>query len=149
MPGTLAQLAFSSIATMRFMTVCAVCGGWPPLWGKRREPAITACRKAVALNPNFAEVHLFLSMCLSSAGMGEEALYYIEKKRRLNPHSSPFYELARGQAYFVLEGYDKAIAAFERGCELSATFPPNHIDLCITYALLGREEEMRPRLKKS
>jgi adenylate cyclase len=122
--------------------------GWTHMWSKRREPAITACRKAVALDPNFAEAYLFLSMCLSSAGMGEEALYYIEKGRRLNPHSSPFYEFALGQAYYVLEDYDKAIAAYERGCELSATFPPNHSSLCITYALLGREEEMRAKAQE-
>ncbi len=117
--------------------------GWAHLWHKRREPAITACRKAVALDPNNAEAHLFLSMCLSSAGMGEEALYYIEKGRRLNPHSSAFYEFTLGQAYFVLEDYEKAIAAFKRGRELSETFPPNHAYLCTTYALLGREDEMR------
>jgi adenylate cyclase len=122
--------------------------GWAHLWSKRREPAITACRKAVVLDPNFAEAHLFLSMCLSSAGMGEEALYYIEKGRRLNPHSSPLYEFALGQAYFVLEDYDKAITAFKRGCELSETFPPNHILLCTVYALLGREKEMRAKAQE-
>ncbi|MGZ9002105.1 MAG: hypothetical protein ACXW1T_13440, partial [Methylophilus sp.] len=38
--------------------------------------------------------------------------------------------------------YDKAIAAFKRGADLSDTFPANHIYLCTTYALLGKEEEM-------
>jgi tetratricopeptide (TPR) repeat protein len=82
-------------------------------------------------------------MSLSSAGYGEEALYYIEKARRFNPHSSPFYEFTLGQAYYVLEDYDKAIAAYKRGCELSDTFSPNYVSLCSTYALLGMEDEMR------
>ena len=86
---------------------------------------------------------MFLSQCLAAAGYGEEALYYIEKARRLNPKSSPFYEFALGQAYFVLEDYDRAILAFKRGAALSGTFPPNHVYLCTTYALLGLEDEMR------
>lgn len=119
--------------------------GWVHLWCKQREPAIAACRQAVALDPNNPEALNMLSMCLSSAGFGEEALFYIEKALRLNPHSSPFYEFVLGQAHFVLEDYDKAIAAYQRGCDLSATFIPNHVYLCTTYALLGMEQEMRAK----
>lgn len=117
--------------------------GWAHLWNKQRDASIAACRQAVALDPNNSEAHVFLSQCLTSAGYGEEALYYIEKARRINPKSSPFYEYALGQAYFVLEDYDKAIAAFKRGADISDTFPANHIYLCTTYALLGKEDEMR------
>ena len=82
-------------------------------------------------------------MSLSSAGFGEEALFYIEKAQRLNPHSSPFYEYTLGLAHYVLEDYLKAIAAFKRGCALSTTFPPNYVYLCTTYALLGMEKELQ------
>jgi len=116
--------------------------GWVCLWCKQREPALASSRQAVALDPNNPESLNMLSMCLSSAGYGEEALYYIEKAFRLNPHSSPFYEFVLGQAFFVLEDYDKAIAAYRRGCELGANFIPNHVYLCTTYALLGMEQEM-------
>jgi adenylate cyclase len=66
------------------------------------------------MDPNNADAHLFLSMTLVAAGRGEEALHYIEKGIRLNPHPSTFYQLALGLCYFVLEEYDKAIAAFKR-----------------------------------
>lgn len=117
--------------------------GWAHLWLKHRDPSIAACRQAVAIDPNNFEAHIFLSMSLSSAGFGEEALYYIEKAQRMNPHSSPFYEYTLGLAHYVLKDYDKAIACFKRGCALSATFPPNYVYLCTTYALLGMEEELR------
>ena len=119
--------------------------GWVHLWCKQREPAIACCRQAVALDPNNPELLNFLSMALSSAGHGEEALFYIEKARRLNPHSSPFYEFVLGQAHFVLEDYNKAIAAFQHGCALSESFIPNHVYLCTVYALLGMEEQMRAK----
>lgn len=117
--------------------------GWVLLWLKQREPAIAACRRAVSMNPNNPESLNFLSMALSSAGFGEEALYYVVKARRINPHSSPFYEFVLGMAYYVLEDYDKAISAFQHGAELSGSFIPNHVYLCTTYALLERHDKMR------
>lgn len=117
--------------------------GWALLWDKQRDTSIAKCRQAVGEDPNNSEAHVFLSQCLTAAGYGEEALYYIEKAKRLNPKSSPFYEFALGQAYYVLEDYEKAIKAFKRGAELSNTFPPNHIYLSAIYALLGKDKEMR------
>lgn len=119
--------------------------GWVSLWSKQREASIHYCRQAVVLDANNPELLNFLAMALSSAGLGEEALFYIEKALRLNPHSSPFYQFVLGQTYFVLEENDKAIAAFQHGCEMSETFIPNHVYLCATYAHLGMHEEMRAK----
>lgn len=116
--------------------------GWAHLWYKHQDLSIAACRHAVALDPNNFEAHLFLSMSLSSAGFGEEALYYIEKAQRINPHSSPFYEYTLGLAHYVLEDYENAIIAFKRGCAMSETFPPNYVYLCTTYAKLDMENEL-------
>jgi adenylate cyclase len=121
--------------------------GWVQLWRKNRVESIAACRQAVALDSNNAEAHLFLSLTLSSAGLGEEALYYIEKGKRLAPSPSPFYEFALGQCFYVLKDYDKAVAAYERGCAMSASFIPNHNMLGITYGVLGMEEKMRIKLE--
>ncbi len=116
--------------------------GWAHLWHRHRDESIAACRQAVAIDPNNFEAYIFLSMSLSSAGFGEEALFYIEKAQRMNPHSSPFYEYTLGLAHYVLKDYDKAVAAFNRGCAMSTTFLPNFIYLCTTYAMLGMEKEM-------
>ncbi len=121
--------------------------GWVHLWHKAREPALSCCRRAVALDPNNHELLNFLSMTLSSAGLGSEALFYSEHARRLNPHSSPFYEFVLGQAHFVLEDYEKAIEAFERGCSMSSTFAPNHVYLSLCYLMLGQEKRMQEKTK--
>ena len=117
--------------------------GWVHLWRKEPEAAIAAGWRAVAIDPNNADAHHFLSLSLSSVGRGEEALHYTETALRLNPFPSAFYMFALGSALFVLEQYDKAIAAFGRGVELTEVFAPNHYFLCLTYTLLGREEEAR------
>lgn len=116
--------------------------GYAHMWLKHGDAAIAAGRQAVALDLNNYESLHFLSLTLGAAGYGEEALFYIEKAQRYNPHSSPTYEFTLGLAHYVLKNYEKAIEIFKRGCALSATFPPNHVFLCTTLALLGRNEEM-------
>jgi tetratricopeptide (TPR) repeat protein len=112
-------------------------------WRKRGEDSIAAGGRAVAMDPNSADAHLFLSLSLSAAGRGVEALLYIEKGMRLNPHPSSFYQLALGQCYVVLEDYERAIEACRRGVELRKAFIPNQFYLCLLYTLLGREDEAK------
>ncbi len=116
---------------------------WVELWRKRGEDSIAAGWRAVAMDPNSADAHLFLSLSLSAAGRGEEALHCIEKGMRLDPHPSAFYQYALGQCYFVLEDYEKAIEPLKRGVELRKVFIPNQYYLCLLYTLLGREGEAR------
>ena len=117
--------------------------GWVQLWRKQGQTSIAAGERAVALDPNNADAHLFLSYSLSALGRGEEALHYIEKGMRLNPHPSAVYLSALAQIYVVLEDYDNAIAACRRGIELTDVFIPNHYWLCMVYTLLARDEEAR------
>jgi len=116
---------------------------WVQLWREQKEASIAAGWRAVALDPNNADAYLFLSVALSAAGRGEEALHNIEKGIRLNPHPSTFYQFALGQCYYVLGDYDRAISAFKSGVKLKYEFLPNHLYLCLIYTLLEREEEAR------
>jgi adenylate cyclase len=116
---------------------------WVQLWRKQGEESVAAGWRAVAMDPSSADAHLFLSLSLSAAGRGAEALLYIEKGMRLNPHPSAFYQFALGQCYFVLEDYEKAIEACRRGVELRRVFIPNQFYLCLFYTLLGREDEAK------
>jgi tetratricopeptide (TPR) repeat protein len=59
--------------------------GWVQLWHRNLDESIAECRRVVVLDPNNAEAHLFLSLALSAAGLGEEALYYVEKAKRFSP----------------------------------------------------------------
>lgn len=114
--------------------------GWVQCWRKQGEASIAAGRRAVALDPNNADAYLFLAATLAAAGRGAEALHYIETGMRLNPHPSAFYQTVLGFSYLVLEEYDKAIAAYWRGTEVTDAFIPNHVWLCVLYTLLDRED---------
>ena len=121
--------------------------GWVHLWRKNREESIAECRRAIAIDPNNAEAQLFLSIVLSFAGLGEEAIYYIEKSKRLTPTSSPFHEMSEGDCYYVLNDYLKAIAAYERGCVMNPNFIPCHFFAILAYEQLGMEGEVRNKFE--
>ena len=121
--------------------------GWVHLWLKNREDSIAECRRAVALDPNNAEAHLFLSMTLSSAGLGEEALYYIEKALRFSPVPDVLHMFAHGICYFAQGHYAKAIDIFARGRKLNVNFKPNHFFQMIALHILGRHSEVQENLK--
>jgi adenylate cyclase len=114
---------------------------WVQLWRKQGEAAIAAGWRAVALDPNNADAHLFLAFVLAVSGRGEEALHNIVKGMRLNPHPGAVYHLALCFSYIALEEYELAISACKRGIEVTDVFIPNHYMLCLLHTLLGRYVE--------
>lgn len=120
--------------------------GWILMWLEEADASIFYCKKAVALDPNNAEALLFLSMTLSSANQGGEALVYIEEVMRRTPTSVTFHEYALGNCYYALKDYKKALAAYERGIKLNANFLPNHYGQICSYAHLGMLQEIADKL---
>lgn len=110
--------------------------GWAELWNRNPELAIAEEQRACALNPNDADVRLFLSYALSAEGRGAEALQQIGIGLQLNPHPSTIYLHVEAQAYFALGDYEAAIACLQRGVEINPAFLGNHAYLAILYMLL-------------
>ena len=121
--------------------------GWVQLWRKNRDESIAQCRRAVVLDPNNAEAHVFLSLALSAASMGVEALYYIEKAKRFSPIADAFYMFAHAQSYFAQKNYAKAISLYEQGCLINENFKPNHFFLMIAYDVMGRHDEAQKKFE--
>ena len=121
--------------------------GWVQLWRKNRDESIAQCRRAVVLDPNNAEAHLFLSLALSAAGLGEEALYYVEKAKRFSPVADALYMFAHAQSYFAQKNYPKAISLFEQGCIINKNFKPNHVFLMIAYDVMGMHEQAQKKFE--
>ena len=99
------------------------------------------------MDPNNAEAHLFLSLALSAAGLGEESLFYVEKARRFSPIADAFYLFAHGQSYFAQQKYHKAIEIYEQGCLVNKDFKPNHFFLMITHEILGNHEQVKKKFE--
>jgi TolB-like protein/Tfp pilus assembly protein PilF len=111
---------------------------WAELWAKNGPTAIEAGRRAVALDPNNADMRAFLSVSLSASGHGEESLRQIETAIALNPHPSPFNYWARGQCLMILGRRQEALADFKAGIRLRAAFLPNLLFATWVCVDLGR-----------
>ncbi len=113
------------------------------LWKHQHGEAIAELERAVSLDPNDAEVLMGLGNVLTWAGRPEEAIGYITKAMRNNPIYPAYYLWNMGHAYYLMEEYEEAIAAFERAINIDPNFWPSHVYSALSYGVLGREEEAR------
>jgi adenylate cyclase len=107
------------------------------------DEAVSQGEKAVALDPNGADVTALLAMTLNWSGRAEEAGALIDKAMRLSPLYSAWYLAVRAHADRLMGRYDEAAASYRDSIERN----PNHIGprigLCACYAEMGRDEDAR------
>ncbi len=115
---------------------------------KQYDQAVVEAEKAVALDPNDADAVLTLGEVLSCVGRSQEAMEFVEKAMRLNPHYPASYVFALGQVYYLTGCYEEAITALQRVLARNPDHRAAHFFLAIIYAELGRQEEARAQLKQ-
>ena len=105
------------------------------------DRAVASLRKAIDLDPNYADGHAFLATVLVFVGRAEEALGHVETAMRLNPHFPFWYYYALGASQFMLTRYDAAIESFEKAIERNPTWTSTHRILVAAYGQLGMIDE--------
>ncbi|HEU4936442.1 MAG TPA: protein kinase [Vicinamibacterales bacterium] len=110
--------------------------------------AIDLERRAVALDPDLADAHLWLGGSLLSTGRTDEAIAEIREALRLEPENGQAYQsLAR--AYWVGIGdFKSAIPLFERAIDLNPEAGYSYLQLSLLLAWdgqLDRAEEISRR----
>jgi TolB-like protein/Flp pilus assembly protein TadD len=111
------------------------------LFDKRHEESIAACRRALELDPNYADAYGQLAITLNYAGRPEDALEAIHKAMRLDPRHPFVYLRIKGQAHYLMGRYDAAIAEFERVVDRNPASSEGHLFLAAAYAQVGRIED--------
>ncbi len=111
------------------------------LFNKNHEQSIAACRRALELDPNYADAYGQLALTLNYAGRPEEALEAIHKAMRLDPRQPFVYLRIKGQTHYQMGRYDAAIAEFERVVERNPAASEGHLFLAAAYAQVGRIED--------
>lgn len=97
--------------------------------------------KAIELNPNYSNAHLFYAGAyLTPMGRHEEAIVEMKKTLELDPLSLPLNNMM-GRAYMWAGDFEKALQQFRHTIELDPTFPLVHFFLADLLAELGRFEE--------
>ena len=85
-------------------------------------------RKAIELNPNYANAHHWYADYLSAVGRHEEAIAESKRAVELDP-ISPIINAWLGWRYFFARQYDRAIEQYLKTLEIDPTFAPAHLVL--------------------
>jgi serine/threonine protein kinase/Tfp pilus assembly protein PilF len=89
-------------------------------------------KRALELNPNYANAHKLYWLYLSSLGRHEEALVEIKNAIRLDPLNLKYNDNL-GQEYATGRRYDLALEQFKKVIEMDPSFASVHIDLAGAY----------------
>ncbi len=108
---------------------------------KRHDDSISAARRAISIEPNYADGYGLLAMSLNFAGMPEEGLASINQAMKLNPRHPFFYVFILGQSYYLLNRFKEAAEQFELAKSKNPQFSNAHKMLAATYSALGRIED--------
>ena len=88
-------------------------------WMKRHEQAVVEGRRAIALDPSYAEGHMALAYYLVTSGQATEAVEEAQKALRFNPlHAHKIYYVVLGESHYMNRQYESAIVVSEQGLSL-------------------------------
>jgi tetratricopeptide (TPR) repeat protein len=105
-------------------------------------------RKAIELNPNYANAHHWYADYLSAAGRHEQAVAESKRALELDP-VSPIINAWLGWRYFFARQYDAAIEQYLKTLEMDPTFVPAHLVLGQGYEQKSMPEKAIDELKKA
>jgi adenylate cyclase len=111
----------------------------------RREygQAEIAYRRAIEINPNYADLLAHTGLFLTFAGKPEEGIDQIKTAMRLNPHYGAWYPSELGFAQYLAGQYEPAAMSLMEAIDRNQGSPWDHLRLAATYARLGRLNQAR------
>ena len=109
----------------------------------RYDQAVADGKRAVAVNPNYAEGYHALSDALVIYGKPDAAIDAAQKATRLDPTGKDLYSLDVGVAYVQMGRYEDAIPVLKQCLTAYPNIMVCHLSLIQAYVDLGREEDAR------
>jgi TolB-like protein/DNA-binding winged helix-turn-helix (wHTH) protein/tetratricopeptide (TPR) repeat protein len=97
-------------------------------------------RRAIALNPNYANGHHWYAEYLTLVGRHKQAIAESERARELDPLST-IINTWLGSRYFFARQYDKAIEEYRNALEMDPNFAPARLVLGHAYEQKGMLKE--------
>jgi adenylate cyclase len=142
------ELAFhaaeKAVALDNTLPLAHVYLAWVNVFKRQYEQAIAGARRAVSLDPNFAEGYARLGHIDTLAGSSpEEGIEHIRKAMRLDPHYPSNYLIYLGHAYYVMEKYEEAVSALKRAVTRSPDNTHSSLLLALIYTELGDPDMAR------
>ncbi len=105
-------------------------------------------KRAIELNPGYADAHLWYARDLSRMGRVDEALIEILRAQELDPLSLIINDNV-GEVYEWARQYDKAIEQIRKTLEMDRNFARTHLDLGAVYEDKGMFDEAIAEFQKA
>jgi len=105
--------------------------------------ALAEYERAIALNPNQADVIAMMAVVRTNMGRAEEAVAWIEKAMRLNPRHPVWYDWNASFAYVMARDYEKAIIAAKKTLAVYPKQLSARRLLIAAYVETGRMEDAK------
>ena len=120
--------------------------GWVQVFLRQPEASIESFERAIAIDPNNADAHVWFSEALNYAGHAERAIRAGETALRFDPVAPPnaLHHIAHG---YFLSGDLKMAEEFERrAIRMAPTFPPARLVMSAILAENGRLVEAKEQI---
>jgi adenylate cyclase len=115
---------------------------------KEYEKGIQEVERAVELEPNGADAHVFLGMGLKYVDRADEAVPILKKAIRLDPHTPGWYMHVLAAAYRDIQKYEEGREWGEKAVQQNPENILSRTILCSIYSLAGRMDEARAQAKE-
>ncbi len=103
--------------------------------------AVNAARRAIELDPGYADAFGLLAWIHSHAGDPQEALRLLEKSKRLNPYPNAGTLGVLGLAHFLTGDLERAIEVYEAARDANPEILGNQIYLTAVLSRSGRQDD--------
>jgi Tfp pilus assembly protein PilF len=98
--------------------------GWTYSFQGALDDAITECKKAIEVDPEFGNPYNDIGAYLIEKGLHDEAIVWLERATRASRYEAPHYpHFNLGRVYLAKEMYGTALREFERALELRPDYP--------------------------
>ncbi|MEE8352703.1 MAG: tetratricopeptide repeat protein, partial [Rhodospirillales bacterium] len=113
------------------------------------DESIAEATRAIALDPNDSVGYAAMATALIYSGKPEEAIDFVNKAIRFDPHNTARYLFTLGMAYFGMEKFQQAVSVFERAFKLNPELGlVQRAYLTAAYMHLGEEERAMAELNR-
>jgi len=120
------------------------------LWRRQHAEAISEMERALALDPNDPTSLYNMGNALTYAGRPKEAVEFLTRGMRLDPHNPARYLTGLGRAHFSMEELEEAVGLYEKALRRNPENAPSWAGgLAAYYALLGRDQETRALIESA
>jgi serine/threonine protein kinase/lipoprotein NlpI len=113
-------------------------------WARGEE----ACRRAIELNPNNAQAHVWYSLQLTMEGRFDEGISHAKRGLELDPQT-PFNAHNLGWCLYFARRFDESVEQYRRVIAAHPLYPLAHYGLSWTLRYTGETQEALGEAKRS